>query len=53
VAGPNRNYLWILARRPQLDPKTLAELVGRARELGFATDKLIYVGHTRTPIMVD
>ncbi|MCG6934161.1 MAG: lipocalin family protein [Gallionella sp.] len=53
VAGPNRNYLWILARSPQLDPKILAELVGRAKELGFSTDKLIYVEHSQTPIMVD
>jgi apolipoprotein D and lipocalin family protein len=53
VAGPNRNYLWILARSQQLDPKTLAELVGRAKDWGFATDKLIYVEHSHTPIMVD
>lgn len=53
VAGPNRNYLWILARDRQLDPATLAALVGRAREWGFATDKLIYPEHTHTPRPVD
>lgn len=53
VAGPNRNYLWILARDRQLDPDTLAILVDRAKGLGFATDKLIYVEHVNTPIMVD
>jgi apolipoprotein D and lipocalin family protein len=53
VAGPDRDYLWILARSPQLDPETLAALVGRAKEMGFATDKLIYVEHSRPPIMVD
>lgn len=53
VAGPNRDYLWILARARQLDPATLAVLVGRARGLGFATDKLIYVEHGNTPIMAD
>lgn len=53
VAGPNRNYLWILSRTRQLDPDTLSILVGRAREWGFAIDQLIYVGHTHTPIMVD
>jgi len=53
VAGPNRNYLWILARDRQLDPATQATLVGRAKSFGFATDKLIYPGHVNTPIMVD
>jgi apolipoprotein D and lipocalin family protein len=53
VAGPNRNYLWVLARGLQLDPETLAALVKSARELGFPTDKLIYVGHTHAPIMFD
>jgi apolipoprotein D and lipocalin family protein len=53
VAGPNRDYLWILARDRQLDPDTLAILVERARSLGFVTDKLIYVEHKNTPIMVD
>jgi apolipoprotein D and lipocalin family protein len=53
VAGPNRNYLWILARDPQLDQATLAILVERAKALGFATDGLIYVEHKNTPIMVD
>ena len=53
VAGPNRNYLWILARSPQLDPETLAALVERAKGWGFATGKLIYVEHKHTPIMVD
>lgn len=53
VAGPNRNYLWILARSRQLDPDTLTALVERARGWGFATDKLIYVEHSHPPIMVD
>lgn len=53
VAGPDRGYLWILARDRQLDTATLAILVERARGWGFATDKLIYVEHKNTPIMVD
>jgi apolipoprotein D and lipocalin family protein len=53
VAGPNLKYLWILARDRQLDPETLAILVDHAKSLGFATDKLIYVEHVNTPIMVD
>jgi apolipoprotein D and lipocalin family protein len=53
VAGPNRNYLWILARSQHLDPETLAALVERAKGWGFATGKLIYIEHKHTPIMVD
>lgn len=43
VAGPNRSYLWVLAREPQLDLATLEMLVARAKGWGFATDDLIYV----------
>ncbi len=45
VAGPDRSYLWILARSPALDDTIVRRLVARARELGFATDELIYVEH--------
>ena len=43
VAGPSRDYLWILSRTPEPDPVVLDRLVGRAAELGFATDELIFV----------
>ncbi|KXS37570.1 MAG: outer membrane lipoprotein Blc [Halomonadaceae bacterium T82-2] len=43
VAGPDRDYLWILARRPQLDEATYRALVQRADELGFPVDALIRV----------
>jgi apolipoprotein D and lipocalin family protein len=45
VAGPTRNYLWILAREPELPAPVLDHLVVRAGELGFATAELIYVDH--------
>lgn len=44
VCGPDRSYLWILARAPELDPATLERLRARAAELGFDTEKLIYPG---------
>ena len=34
IAGPSRNYLWILARKPQLAPEIYAHLVQQAREAG-------------------
>ena len=45
VAGPDRSYLWILARDPQLDQAVLDRLVETARQMGFATDQLIWVEH--------
>jgi apolipoprotein D and lipocalin family protein len=45
VCGPDRSYLWILARGKLLDKGTLDQLVQMAGSLGFATDKLIYVRH--------
>jgi apolipoprotein D and lipocalin family protein len=43
VAGPNRSYLWILARDKTLNPETLSDLVSRAKQWGFDTENLIYV----------
>ena len=47
VCGPNRSYLWILARNPELDETVVQRLVAQAAELGFATDELIMVSHDR------
>lgn len=46
VAGPDRDYLWILSRTPELNPETLDALVDKARSLDFPTDELIFVDHT-------
>jgi apolipoprotein D and lipocalin family protein len=43
VAGPNRDYLWILARDKTLPAAVREQLVSQAQALGFATDKLIWV----------
>lgn len=42
IAGPNRDYLWILSRTPQLASQTRQSLIQRAADLGFPTDKLVY-----------
>ena len=49
VAGPNRSYLWILARSPQLGPDIVERLVARAEELEFPVDELIFVDHGESP----
>jgi len=43
VCGPDRSYLWILSRTPAMDKIVLDNLVAKAREAGFDTDKLIFV----------
>lgn len=45
IAGPNRDFLWILARNPDLDPAVLQNLIQQAKTLGFATDQLIFDKH--------
>jgi apolipoprotein D and lipocalin family protein len=47
VSGPDREYLWILARTKVLAPALKDQLVAEAKKMGFATDKLIWVEHTR------
>jgi apolipoprotein D and lipocalin family protein len=43
VCGPDTSYLWILSRTPHMDKARLDRLVARAGELGFATNRLIFV----------
>lgn len=45
VGSPDRRYLWILSRTPQLDPGTMQRLVERARAMGYPMDKLIDTPH--------
>jgi apolipoprotein D and lipocalin family protein len=43
VAGPTKDYLWILSRKPSLDSKILERLINEARAKGFPVDQLIMV----------
>jgi apolipoprotein D and lipocalin family protein len=49
IAGPDRGYLWILAREPRLEPAVREALVAKAAALGFDTDALIWVEHGPVP----
>jgi len=49
VAGPNRSYLWILARKAQLSQSMLDELLSKAEAAGYDTSDLIFVEHDRAP----
>lgn len=45
ISGPDKSYLWILARNPQLDPAVTTRLIAKAKDAGFDTDKLIFPKH--------
>jgi apolipoprotein D and lipocalin family protein len=41
VGTPNRKYLWILSRTPQMDGKLYSQLIEYAKSKGFDVNKLI------------
>jgi apolipoprotein D and lipocalin family protein len=43
VCGPDKSYLWILARSPKIKEDIKNILIAKATALGFDTNKLIYV----------
>jgi len=47
VSGPDKSYLWILAREPKISQEVKDALVAKAAALGFETDKLIFVDHDK------
>ena len=48
VGTPDRSYLWILARRPEIDPELRRRIVDNARTQGFDVSALIATAHTRS-----
>jgi len=53
LCGPDKSYFWILSRTPQLPYPIKQHLIAKAKELGFATDKLIYVPQSSEVINYD
>jgi len=45
VCGPDKSYLWLLARSPKITEDLKNRLIAKAAALGFDTGKLIYVKH--------
>jgi len=45
VCGPNKSYLWILARSPEIKQELKDMLIAKAATLGFDTSRLIFVDH--------
>ena len=46
VCGPDKSYLWILARGPKIKEGIKDILLAKAAAAGFDTSKLIFVDHT-------
>ena len=46
IGTPDRKYLWVLARTPDLDPATYDQLVATAKEQGFDISRLVRTEHT-------
>jgi apolipoprotein D and lipocalin family protein len=45
VGTPNRKYLWILSRTPQMDDKLFSQLIESAKSKGFDVNNLIKTSH--------
>jgi len=45
VCGPNKSYLWILAREPVLEKSTINRLLIKASMADFDTSRMIFVNH--------
>lgn len=41
VGSPKRDQLWVISRKPALDPAVYDQILNRARAKGFNTDKLV------------
>ena len=47
VGTPNRKYLWILSRTPQMDDNLLSQLIEFAKSKGFKVENLVRTSHSR------
>lgn len=45
IGSSNREYLWVLARSPRLDPAVYRTLLDAAKAQGFETSRMIEVRH--------
>ncbi|MCW8090740.1 lipocalin family protein [Alteromonas sp. ASW11-130] len=45
VTGPDRDYLWLLSRTPELSSDVMEKLVEQAAALGYPVNDLIFVKH--------
>ena len=46
ITGPDKSYLWLLARQPKIDDTLKKVLITKAASLGFDTSQLVFVDQT-------
>lgn len=49
ISGPNKSYLWILARKPEIDLELKNRLISQAADLGFETARLVFPDQKAPP----
>ena len=49
ISGPNKSYLWLLARKPEIAPELKNRLIAQAADLGFDTAKLVFPDQNAQP----
>ena len=49
ISGPKKSYLWILARKPEIEVELKNTLISKAAALGFDTTKLIFPDQKSPP----
>ena len=47
ITGPDKDYLWILARTPSIDDDVRSQLLDTASAAGYDVNKLIWVEHEK------
>lgn len=45
ISGPDRSYLWLLSRTPEISDATMRLFEQKAHSLGFNLDELVWVSH--------
>jgi apolipoprotein D and lipocalin family protein len=53
VGHPSRDYLWILARKPQLEPSVYNAIVARLAAQGYEPQRLLRAGLDPSPARVE
>ncbi|GGX76270.1 hypothetical protein GCM10011309_27880 [Litorimonas cladophorae] len=48
ISGGKDNYLWLLSRTPNVSDATRADFLKQSKALGYNTDSLIWVDHSRS-----
>jgi apolipoprotein D and lipocalin family protein len=49
IGAPDRDYLWILARKPTLEATQVQRLLEKAKALNFDTSSIVFPAHTPVP----